>query len=113
MISGEAVVVELRQFGAEDAYGNPVESWAAPQTVEDVLVGDGGVDERTEDGRPYALAYDRTFHFPRSWASDLRGAHVTHGGRTYEVVDAVGYTDANIAPGIRWNLVAKAVVVDG
>jgi hypothetical protein len=113
MIRGESVTVELRRFGEVDAYGNATESYAPPVTVDDVLIGDGGVVQRVEDGEPHALRYDRTFHFPRGWASDLRGAHVTHGGHTYEVVDAVGYTDANMPPGIRWNMVAKAVRFDG
>ena len=113
MINGESVTVELRTFGEVDAYGNATESYAPPVTVDDVLIGDGGVVQRVEDGEPHALRYDIEFHFPRYHAGDLREARVTRGGMTYRVVDAVTLTDANIPPGIRWNAIAKAVRFDG
>ena len=113
MIRGESVTVELRRFGEVDAYGNAIESYAPPVTVDDVLIGDGGVVQRVEDGEPHALRYDIEFHFPRHYAGDLREARVTRGGMTYRVVDAVTLTDANIPPGIRWNAIAKAVRFDG
>lgn len=113
MIRGESVTVELRTFGEVDAYGNATESYAPPVTVDDVLIGDGGVVQRVEDGEPHALRYDIEFHFPRHHAGDLREARVTRGGMTYRVVDAVTLTDANIPPGIRWNAIARAVRFDG
>ena len=113
MIKGESVTVELRTFGEEDAYGNQSESYAPPVTVDDVLIGGGGVVQRVEDGEPHALRYDIEFHFPRAMAWDLRGARVTRGGMTYAVVDVMTLTDANIPPGIRWNATAKAVRFDG
>ena len=113
IIHGETVVVRLKQFGETDAYGNPIESYAKPVEVSNVVVGSGGVEMTRRDGQPHALEYDRTFYFPLGYNDDLREAIITRDGVDYEAVDAFTYTEKNIPPGIDWNAVVKAVRFDG
>lgn len=114
MISGETVKVSCLTKGVEDAFGNEVESYSDPESVENVLVGRGNQYDEYEGGRPDAMRTDITFCFPRGWSKDLRGARIKRKGKTYEVVgDPVEYTEANLPPGIPWNIRVGAVWRDG
>lgn len=113
MIAGETVSVRLRDWGAKDAFGNLAKQYLQPVQVDDVLVGRGSVRDRSDDDRPYAVVTDVSFCFPRGYDADLRGALVTCRGETFELVDAYELTEANIPPGIRWNLRGEGVRVDG
>lgn len=114
MIYGETVQVELIERGGRDAFGNDIEAYAAPVSVENVLVGRGNAYDEAEQGRPDAIRTDISFCFPREWSADLREAVITRKGKRYVVVgDPVEYTDANLPPGIAWNIKAGAVRRDG
>ena len=114
MIAGETVTVRFRTFGEVDEYGNESEGYSDPVTFENVLVGRGGTVDRIEDGHPYEIRADRRFCFPRGFSGDLRGALITRGDATYQVIgDPVPITDENIPGGIPWNIKAEAVRFDG
>ena len=114
LIHGETVLVSFREFGEPDALGNLVETYTEPAEVSDVLIGKGSTYNRAEEGRLYAVEADKSFCFPRDWDADLRGAHITYDGITYQVVGIPSrITDANIPSGIRWNIKVNAEVWDG
>lgn len=114
MIFGETVSVSLRVFGEEDSYGNDAEIYEKPFDVEDVLIGRGDTVDVIVDGQPYAIKTDRRFCFPRGFSEEMRGALITHGGRTYKVVgDPIVCTEPNVPPGIRWNMICESVRFDG
>ena len=114
MISGETVLVSLLVLGSDDAYGNPVKSYTEGTEVGGVLCGRGSSVDLVRDGQPYAIQSDKRFCFPKGYAEDLRGAIITHDGFEYEVVgEPVRSTDANMPPGLPWNLRVEAVRRDG
>ena len=114
VIAGETVKVSLRDFGAKDEFGNPVESFSVPVDVANVLVGRRSTRADEEPGRPYGVESTTAFCFPRDYLADLRGARIERGGKTYEVVgDPTMLTDENLPPAIAWNIRAEAVVRDG
>lgn len=113
MIQGETVTVQLRQFGAVDAYGNPARVYAAPVTVENVLIGRCTPRADETGAHPYAIEDGCVFCFPRDYTGDLRGALITRDGSTYEVDgDPMEYTAANLPP-LPWNIKVEAVRRDG
>lgn len=113
-IKGETVQVSFRNFGEVDALGNEAVSFSEFQDVQDVLIGRGETADEVRDGQRYAIQTDKSFCFPRSWTENLRGALIRWEGRTYKVVgDPTRITDANIPPGIRWNIKVQAVIHDG
>ena len=106
--------MSYRVFSDKDALGNEVLTYTEPAEVEDVLIGKGSTYNRAEEGRLYAVEADKSFCFPREWDVDLRGARITYDGITYQVVGVPArITDANIPPGIRWNIKVNAEVFDG
>ena len=116
MIAGESVTVQLRQFGARDAFGNETVSYSDAVTVDNVLVVPGNDVDDSGNGRPFAIRTEIAFCFPRGWTDDLRGAKIcrTSTGRTYQVVgDPEPLTEANLPPDIPWNVKAGAVRLDG
>ena len=114
MIFGETVSVSYRVFGDEDDFGNAVITYTQPEDVEDVLVGRGSTVDVFTEGQLLAIRADKRFCFPKGFSKDLRGALITRGGITYQVVgDPSPITEANIPPGTRWNIRAEAVVYDG
>lgn len=114
MIHGETVLVSYRIFGEKDELGNESMTYSEPEEVDDVLIGKGTTYNRVEEGRLYAVEADKSFCFPREWDTDLRGAKITYDGITYKVVGIPSrITDANIPPGIRWNIKVNAEVFDG
>lgn len=113
MIQGETVTVQLRQFGAVDAYGNPAKVYAAPATIANVLVGRRTPRTDETGSHPYAIEDGCVFCFPRDFTGDLRGALITRGERVYEVDgDPIEYTSANLPP-LPWNIRVEAVRRDG
>ena len=113
-IKGETVQVSFRQFGEVDALGNGSVTFSEPIEVADVLIGRGETYNEVEDGRLYAVQAEKSFCFPRDWTQELRGALITFDGKTYQVVgEPMRITDANIPPGIRWNIKCQAVRHDG
>ena len=114
MIAGETVLVSLLSKGAEDAYGNKADVYNAFEPVDNVLVGRADQRDESQAGAPDAVRADLTFCFPRGWSQDLRAAHIQRNGKVYEVIgDPMEYTDANVPPGIPWNIRARAVWRDG
>lgn len=113
MISGETVSVQLRSFGATDAYGNEIEVYSEPQDVGNVLCGRGGSVDLERDGQPYAIKADRRFCFPRGYSADLRGALITREGVTYQVVGIPFDSTEENLPGLPWNMRVEAVFYNG
>lgn len=94
--------------------GNEVGTYSEAVEVDDVLIGRGETYNEIEDGQLYAIQAEKSFCFPRNWDTDLRGALIEFDGKTYKVVgDPMRITDANIPPGIRWNIKCQAVRYDG
>lgn len=113
-ITGETVTVSLRDFGAHDAYGNPVERFGEPFEVANVIVGKPTTKADYSEEHPEGIEMHVAFCFPRGFSHDLRGARVTRAGKTYEIVgDPSELTEANIPPLIEWNIRAEAVRLDG
>ena len=114
MIKGETVTVQLRQFGAVDAYGNPAKSYTAPAQVDNVLIGRRTPRTDETGAHPYAIEDGCVFCFPRDYTGDLRGALIIRDGRVYEVDgDPMEYTAANLPPLLPWNIRVEAVRRDG
>lgn len=114
LIHGETVLVSFREFGEKDRLGNKAVTYTEPTEVADVLIGKGSTWNRMEEGRLYAVQSDKSFCFPRDWTQDLRGARITYDGVTYQVIGMPSrITDANIPPGIRWNIKVEAEVFSG
>lgn len=108
-IKGETVTVRLRSFGQIDGLGNGAVVYSEPVEVENVLVSKGRQYDRVEAGQVHSYQSDIAFCFPRGYTEDLRGALITRGDRTYEVVGHPSeLTDANIPPAIEWNIRAEA-----
>lgn len=108
-IKGETVAVSLRSFGETDGLGNGAVVYSDPVEVDNVLVSKGRQYDRVSQGQVYSYQSDIAFCFPRGYTEDLRGARITRGGKTYEVVgDPSELTDANIPPAIEWNIRAEA-----
>ena len=120
MLSGETVLVSLRTFGEEDAYGNRAEVYSEPKSVANVLCGRGSSSLPGQggaphaDGQPYYVRSDKRFCFPKGYADDLTGAIITWGGEDYEVLGPpVVSTEENMPPSVPWNLRVEAVRRDG
>jgi hypothetical protein len=58
---GESVVFEARVLGAEDAHGNPIETFAAPVTVPGCAFDPGASQEVYEPGRNPVTVAPRVF----------------------------------------------------
>lgn len=58
---GEPVVFEARVVGAEDSHGNPIDSWAAPVTVQGCAFDPGASQEVFEPGRNPVTSSPRVF----------------------------------------------------
>ncbi len=107
-------MVELRDRSAKDGFGNDVEAYEDPVTVEDVLVQPGACTE-LDSTRPEGIKVSLTLHFPKSWSGDLRGARVTlfdEYADTYRVVSRPVSYQRELCP-TKWNMPVEVVIVDG
>lgn len=109
---GETVVVHFRVEGAEDAHGNPVETWAT-ETVEDVLVAPGPRADIADASRPEGVRVVFNLHFPKSFTRGLRGARISvRGGDPLDVIgDPAPYTLGNTPT--RWWMPVEVARADG
>lgn len=111
MIRGETVYVAVKAEGAADRLGNPVDSWAEPVPVDNVLVVPSTADDQTVE-RPDGIVVTYTLHFPRGYSSALRGAKVTvRGDEFYVSGSPAPYTEANV-PGA-WTMPVEVGRHDG
>jgi len=116
MISGVSVTVMRPGEPTRDRFGNEVAGEPVSEQVDGVLVAEPTTEDmaaaRTEG---YTLAY--TLHFPKSYATGLRGCTVVlpepwANGKGYRVHgDPRPYMDAN-TPG-RWNRPVRVEAADG
>lgn len=58
---GESVIFEARVLGAEDDHGNPIETYAAPVTVQGCAFDPGASQEVYEPGRNPVTSSPRVF----------------------------------------------------
>lgn len=108
VMQGETVYVAVREDGAADRLGNPVDAWADPVPVHRVLVGSSTDDERSE-ARPDGISVTCTLTFPRSCSLELRGAKVTVRGRELRVAGDPMHEPSPLL----WDMTVKAGVSDG
>ena len=114
MISGETVKVSLLELSGQDEYGNELEVFGEPFEVANVLCGRGSTSDPDREGEPYAIRSDKRFSFPRGFDADLRGAIIEWDGRKFKVVgEPVKSTEANLPPGIPWNIRCETVRHEG
>lgn len=111
MIRGETVYVSLLTTGEADRLGNPERTYAEPVAVSNVVVDPSSSSEQTIE-RPDGVEVALTLHFPRGYASDLRGAIVTVRGEPYRVLDDPhAYTEGNVRG--PWTMPVKVARHDG
>lgn len=114
MIRGMAVDVLRPVAGATDRFGLPTETYATPETVDDVLVAPGAAADM-EAARPDGVVVALTLHFPKGYTSSLRGCKVVVGAPysgTYRVIgDPQPYMDENTPT--RWNRPVEVEAADG
>lgn len=111
MFSTETIYVSLLTLGEEDRLGNQTHSYTEPVALDGVLVATGKCDA-LDASRPDGVEVALTLHFPRGYASDLRGAIVTVRGDTYRIVgDPQRLAEANV-PGA-WTMPVEVERVDG
>lgn len=58
---GESVTVQARVVGSDDSHGNPIETFAAPVTVDGCAFDPGGSVETLEPGREAVVSRPRVF----------------------------------------------------
>lgn len=81
---GETVQFMAYQLGAEDAHGNPVESWADPVSSGGWGFDPGGSVESSMPGRDMVVTSPRLFRQSRDFVPGSRD-RVTVRGREYQV----------------------------
>jgi hypothetical protein len=82
---GEPVVFQARVVGVEDSHGNPIESFAAPVTVEGCAFDPGGSIETMEPGREAVVSRPRVFVPPGNLAGVTARSLATVRGLLYRV----------------------------
>lgn len=112
MIDGETVKVHRRIEAGRDPGNNPIYEETV-NTVEDVLVVPGALEDVTGAIRPEGVRILFTLHFPKKFTADLVGSAVSvRGGDPLDVIGhPARYTAAN-TPG-RWNMPVEVGKVEG
>lgn len=110
MLRGEAVTVLRPAKTGTDAFNAPVNAWAA-ERVENVLVAPASTSDLGTD-RPEGDRTEIELHFPRAYASSLRGCKVQWRGHDWLVQGDPQPYAAALTPG-DWDRAARAVRVDG
>lgn len=112
MIRGETVTLLSRGSAGVDELGMPVNQWRVEQTVEDVLVAPGPVEDTAGNLRGEGDMVTYVLHFPNSFIGSLRNKRVRVRGEEFSVVgDPKPYTLAN-TPG-RWSMPVRVQTVEG
>lgn len=111
---GVTVTVEQRLWNQQDAFGNDIEAYGDPISVDNVLV-DPEAAAMLNESRPEGVRIAHVLHFPKTWVDDLRGAKVTLTGRysgTYKVIGVPQPLMEELTPWL-WNMTVKVEAIDG
>lgn len=113
MIVGESVTVRRQTVTGTDPGGGPIYGAPTTEIVHDVLVAPGPREDVVDSNRPDGTRIAWTLHFPKPYATSLRGAEVSvRGGPFRRVVgDPQPYTLANTPT--RWWMPVELEDVDG
>ena len=74
-MKGEQVVVERRQQTGTNAHNQPQYSWVQ-ETVDNVLVAPGALEDVDQAGRPDGVTVDWSLIWPKTYTASLRGCRV-------------------------------------
>lgn len=111
LIKSCSVEVLRRSTSGTDAHGNALPTEWTAETVANVLPQRGSTQDLDAD-RPAGVSVAMTFHFPKSYTSDLKGCKIRYAEREFRVIgDPQPYLDVN-TPGA-WNRPAECEVCDG
>lgn len=112
MITGETVLIELKEEGPADAIGDPTVT-TSTITVDNVIVGPGSTNNLTDSIRPDGVIADYTLHLPKGYETyDLSGLRVQVRGKWFDVIGNPGYYTPDNAPG-NWDYPVEVKRCDG
>ncbi len=102
-------VIGRRQVGT-DPFNAPVYE-SVREEVDGVLVTPGATSD-LDASRPEGVRVAYTVHFPKTYASDLKGCKVEYLGETYRVIGEPQHYMDSATPG-PWDMPAEVERVDG
>lgn len=100
--------------GIKDRFGNPQRAFDEGTAVDGLLVAPGSTDD-LDASRPDGVSVALTVHFPKTWATSLRGCEIElqapYAGRYRVIGDPQPYMDGN-TPGA-WSMPVEVERADG
>lgn len=100
--------------GIKDRFGNPQRAFDGGTAVDGLLVAPGSTED-LDASRPDGVSVALTVHFPKTWATSLRGCEIDlaepYSGRYRVIGDPQPYMDANTPT--TWHLPVEVERADG